>query len=295
MVRKASWSIMAVLLLAVSAFAAPPTLSQALAGLRLPATGPEDAAVTVYEIGNYTCPFCKEAHPVLHKLLAEYKGRIRFLYFPYIRQYDGDSRDASLAAYAAWEQGKFWEMHDLLFESAPELSQERILALADKLGLDRGKIQAAVKGQGRLGELQKGLDLVHTFDVWSTPTLVIGDQVLKGSHPYDDYKAAIEKALAGKKGASVLSPLRKAAGAALAFLFPQALAAEDVPAPQFGSGCAPLYVKVGRARPVAALSTGDEAPPFTLPSSAGGSVSLADFRGKKNVLLAFLPAAFTPV
>jgi protein-disulfide isomerase len=289
--------------LAGAAFAAPQdeaaALTRALAGLNPPVTGPAGAAVTVYEVGNYTCPFCKETHPVLQRILKEYAGKIRFAYFPYVRQYDNDSMNASLAAYAAKEQGKFWELHDMLFESAPDLSMEKILALAARAGADRGKIEASVLAKKHLPELQKGLEALHALDIWSTPTIVIGDKVLKGSRPYEEYKAALDAALAAKRS-SLGDALRSLAARIGEYLLPSARAAEAGAACRLAPGMfgpigAPLYVKVEPGRPVNALAVGDKAPAFSLPSTGGETVSLSDFAGKKNLLIAFLPAAFTPV
>ncbi len=275
------------------------TLGEAVAAMKAPSQGPADAAVTVYEIGNYTCPFCQEAHPVIARLLGEYPGKVRFVFIPYVRQYDKASQDASVAAMEAWEQGKFIQLHDLLFQSAPDLSPAKLSELASKAGLDVAKVAAAVSEGKRMDELKRYLDVLHSFDVWGTPTVLIGDQVLKGAQGYETYKAAIDAALAraGGKGAS---RERFSPGRLADLLFPRAFAAEPAPASEFGPGCAPLFVKVGPALPLNPLKkknlkVGDKAPAFTLPSIRGGSVSLADFAGKKNVLLAFLPAAFTPV
>src|SRR5512138_899703 len=86
------------------------TLQSAVAAFKAPSKGPADAPLTVYEIGNYTCPFCQEAHPIINRLLAEYEGKVRFVYIPYVRQYDKSSQDASVAAMEAWSQGRFFQL-----------------------------------------------------------------------------------------------------------------------------------------------------------------------------------------
>ena len=206
-----------------------------------------------------------------------------------MRRYSHDSRNAALAAWAAWDQGKFWEMHDLLFENAPELERANLDSLALKLGLDMGKFTKAMDEMSHLPELQENLDRVHEIDVWSTPTTIINGRLIKGVQPYENYKSAIDEALAeGKSSDSKRSPLERVLG----FLRPNSAHADGS---IFGQGKVPLYVKVPDLKPVNEPAVGEIAPDFTLPSTGDTDVSLGDFKGKKNVLLTFLPAAFTPV
>ena len=206
-----------------------------------------------------------------------------------MRRYSHDSRNAALAAWAAWDQGKFWEMHDLLFENAPELERANLDSLARKLGLDMGKFTKAMDEMSHLPELQENLDRVHEIDVWSTPTTIINGRLIKGVQPYENYKSAIDEALAeGKSSDSKRSLLERVLG----FLMPNSAHADGS---IFGQGKVPLYVKVPDLKPVNEPAVGEIAPDFTLPSTGDTDVSLSDFKGKKNVLLTFLPAAFTPV
>jgi hypothetical protein len=206
-----------------------------------------------------------------------------------MRRYSHDSRNAALAAWAAWDQGKFWEMHDLLFENAPELERANLDSLARKLGLDMGKFTKAMDEMSHLPELQENLDRIHEIDVWSTPTTIINGRLIKGVQPYENYKSAIDEALAeGKSSDSKRSPLERVLG----FLMPNSAHADGS---IFGQGKVPLYVKVPDLKPVNEPAVGEVAPDFTLPSTGDTDVSLSDFKGKKNVLLTFLPAAFTPV
>jgi hypothetical protein len=205
-----------------------------------------------------------------------------------MRKFSGDSRNAALAAWAAWDQGKFWEMHELLFQHAPELQRPDLEALARKLGLDMAKFNKAMDDMTHLPELNANLDRIHELDIWSTPTIIINGHVLKGAQPYDNYKAVIEQVLHGKA-----SGWRKLLFRVLAdFPGPGRVHAQDS---SFGRGTVPLYVMVPPARPVNEPKTGEQAPDFTLPSVDDRMVTLSSFRGRKNVLLTFLPAAFTPV
>lgn len=206
-----------------------------------------------------------------------------------MRRYSHDSRNAALAAWAAWDQGKFWEMHDLLFEKAPELDRPALDDLARKLGLDMAMFKKSMDEQTHLPELQENLDKIHELDIWSTPTTIINGRILKGAQPYENYRKMVEEALGQssrrRNRPSVLSSLLWA-------LTPPEVHAESK---VFGQGKVPLYVRVPDAKPTNEPKVGEEAPDFTLPSVNDTRITLSDYRGKKNVLLSFMPAAFTPV
>ena len=208
---------------------------------------------------------------------------------PYMRRYSHDSRNAAMAAWAAWDQGKFWEMHDLLFEKAPELDRPALDELARKLGLDMKKFSKAMDDQIHLSELQENLDRVHKLDIWSTPTTIINGTVIKGAQPYEIYQKAVDEALRSSGQKVSRRSLMAVLGAVLS---PPAASADSG---AFGQGKVPLYVKVPAARPVNDLEVGEMAPDFTLPGVDGRHITLSDYRGAMNVLLTFLPAAFTPV
>ncbi|MBN2719681.1 MAG: thioredoxin domain-containing protein [Proteobacteria bacterium] len=221
------------------------------------------------------------------RLVEEYEGKIRFTMVPYMRKYSNHSRDAALAAWAAWDQGKFWEMHDLLFENAPELERPDLERIAKEIGLDMEKFKKALDDRTHLPELNENLDRIHELDIWSTPTVFINGTIYKGAQPYENYKKAIDEILEGKTG-----PVSFLFKTLLPFNGPsEAFAAES----SFGMGKVPLYVMVPPSRPTNEPRVGEEAPDFTLPSTQDTDVTLSDYRGEKNVLLTFLPAAFTPV
>jgi hypothetical protein len=180
-------------------------------------------------------------------------------------------------------------MHDLLFENAPELERSALDDLARKLGLDMPKFTKAMDEMGHLPELQENLDRVHEIDVWSTPTTIINGHLIKGVQPYENFKSAIDAALAAGKSSDSQQGLLEGL---LGFLMPNSAHADGS---IFGQGKVPLYVKVPDLKPVNEPAVGEIAPDFTLPSTADTNVRLSDFKGKKNVLLSFLPAAFTPV
>ena len=101
------------------------------------ATGPDDAPVTLVEYGDYECPYCGMAHPIVKRAQRELGSKLRFVFrnFP-LAEAHPHSRLAAQAAEAAGAQGKFWEMHDTLFEHQDALEVQDLVGYAELLGLD---------------------------------------------------------------------------------------------------------------------------------------------------------------
>jgi len=107
------------------------------------AQGPADAPVTLVEYGDYQCPYCGEAYPVIKAVQGMFGDRLRFVFrnFP-LSQAHRYAQLAAEAAEAAGAQGKFWEMHDALYENQDQLGQALFEVLVARLGLDAGRFEA---------------------------------------------------------------------------------------------------------------------------------------------------------
>src|SRR5207244_640749 len=99
--------------------------------------GPADAPVTLVEYGDYECPYCGAAYPIVNELQARMGESLRFVFrnFPITTSHP-HAEQAAEAAEAAAEQRRFCEMHDLLYENQRRLSDQDLHAYADQLGLD---------------------------------------------------------------------------------------------------------------------------------------------------------------
>jgi protein-disulfide isomerase len=146
------------------------------------AVGPEDAPVTLVEYGDYECPYCGMAHPIVKRARQELGSRLRFVFrnFP-LAEIHPHARLAAQAAEAAAAQGRFWEMHDMLFEHQDALEAEDLLGYAKSLGLDTAKfardLEAATYAKRIRDDFRNGVK----SGVNGTPTFFVNGDRYEGS------------------------------------------------------------------------------------------------------------------
>lgn len=115
---------------------------------KAPSIGPAKASVEVVEFADFECPFCIKNADLLRELVEQYPGQLRagFRHYPLGRKHK-QAVPAAKAAWAAQQQGKFWEMHDALFSSAGQLDAEVIRGHAEAIGLDMEKFDRDSESQ----------------------------------------------------------------------------------------------------------------------------------------------------
>src|SRR5881296_1226724 len=120
--------------------------------------GPSSAIVTLLEYGDYQCPFCGDAYPIIKKLQQYFGDQLRFVFrnFPLTRVHAYAQRAAE-AAEAAGGQGKFWEMHDHLFEHQEALDVKDLVRAAVALGLDKAKFEREVAEHAYADRVQQDI------------------------------------------------------------------------------------------------------------------------------------------
>jgi protein-disulfide isomerase len=166
--------------------------------------GRPDAPVTIVEFADFECPACGNfaniTGPDVKKRLVE-TGQARLQFYPLPLNIHKNTWDASLAAACADDQGKFWEMHDRLFQGQYDWSGQAtsnprkvIRAYAQELGLDMGKYSACMEDERHRPRIQASYDYAVSMNVGSTPTFLIGGKMYPGSLPYDRIKALVDEA-----------------------------------------------------------------------------------------------------
>lgn len=169
--------------------------------LNAPFKGPEDAPVTIIEYTDYQCPYCKRVQPTLKTLLKEYPGKIRFAVMNNPLSFHKRALAAAMATRAAGNQGKFWEMHYLLFENSRKLNEADLVGYAKDIGLDVDKFNTDRKDEKLKAEILKEQKQAVQNNATGTPAFFINGKKLSGARPLASFKAAVDSALKAKKGA----------------------------------------------------------------------------------------------
>jgi protein-disulfide isomerase len=164
-----------------------------------PAQGSAEAPVTIIEFTDYQCSSCAKLRPVMDRLLAEYRGKVRLVARDFPLQQHPYAFKAAEAAEAAREQGKYWEYTTILFQNQGALGSDQLKEYASQTGLDRARFDAAL-GSGKFADrVQRDLREGAKLGINSTPAVFVnGRRVMEKNR--ESLTAAIESAL--KKGAS---------------------------------------------------------------------------------------------
>jgi protein-disulfide isomerase len=156
------------------------------------AQGEESAPVTLVEYGDYECPACGAAYPVVKELQARLQDEVRFVFrnFP-LSQIHPHAEHAAEAAEAAGEQGKFWEMHDCLFEHQRQLDDEHLARYADELSLDTPKLLRELAEGTQKARVREDFMSGMRSGVNGTPTFFINGERHDDSYEFDALLKAI--------------------------------------------------------------------------------------------------------
>jgi formate-nitrite transporter family protein len=151
-----------------------PTLLADAVGARDHVRGSSDAPVTLLEYADFECPFCGRWFPELQRVLQDLGPRVRFVFrhFP-IAEHHPHAESAAEVAEAAGAQGKFWEMHDLLFRRQAALDDGHLLAYVRELGLDAVRVERELEQQVHRARVRDDIESGLRSGVSGTPMFFI--------------------------------------------------------------------------------------------------------------------------
>ena len=143
--------------------------------------GNMDADLVIVEYGDYQCPYCGAAYPILKKLMSQFGDQIKFVFrnFPLseMHQY---ARAAALAAEAAGLQGKFWEMHDAIYENQRALNEMLLMKLAEKLELNLPQFEEDIKSPKLAEKVDADFESGVMSGVNGTPSFYVNGKKFDG-------------------------------------------------------------------------------------------------------------------
>lgn len=158
--------------------------------------GPVAATITLVEYGDYQCPYCGAAYPEVKKVQKELGSKLRFVFrnFPLTRIHEF-ALNAAETAEAASAQGKFWEMHDFLYEHQATLGDPKVaLGFAEKIGLDTRKFSSGISQHKYQPTIKQDFDGGIRSGVNGTPTFYVNGVRHDGEPTAEDLVKALRRA-----------------------------------------------------------------------------------------------------
>ena len=148
------------------------------------------------EFVDFECPFCgRYARDTLPQLRREYGDRIRYVSRQFPLDIHPDAVGAARAAECANEQGRYWQLHDLLFAHQDALGKRDLAGYAQKAGLDMGSYATCLRAPATRARVERDLEDGRRYGVTGTPTFFINGRVIRGAQPYAQIKSQLDAAL----------------------------------------------------------------------------------------------------
>ena len=160
-------------------------------------------SVQLVEFGDYQCPACGAAYPNIKQIMKDYDGKVTLYFrnFP-LTQIHQNAMMGAEAAEAAGAQGKYWQMHDALYDNQKEWgelngteAEDKVLGYAKGLGLDTDKMKSDIDNEKYKQVIQQDMADGNALGINATPTLYVNGTQVQGGYDYNTIKAAIDSAL----------------------------------------------------------------------------------------------------
>jgi protein-disulfide isomerase len=161
-----------------------------------PAKGPANAPLVVVVFSDFQCPFCKRVEPTLAEMEKHYAGKVRVVWKNYPLPFHNNAKPAAEAAMAAQAQGKFWEMHDKLFENNSALDRASLEKYAAELGLDLPRFKADLDAERYKDRIEGDMAEGSAVTVVGTPAVFINGRKIAGAYPFETFQLIADAELA---------------------------------------------------------------------------------------------------
>jgi protein-disulfide isomerase len=163
-----------------------------------PRRGPEKAKIEVVEFSDFQCPFCNRVNPTLDQIEKEYGDEVAIVFKHLPLAMHSKAPAAHAASEAAHRQGKFWEMHDLLFANQRELSPQKYEEWAQQIGLDLDRFRKDSASPAVKKKVDSDAAEAARLGVTGTPGFFVNGRFLSGAKPFESFKQVIDEELKKK-------------------------------------------------------------------------------------------------
>jgi len=159
-----------------------------------PTRGPSSAWVTIVEFGDFECPYCGQVEATIQSVDAARPSKVRWVWKQFPLSFHPRAVPDAIAAECAYAQGRFWEMHDLLFAHQDAQSDSDVAAYAQQIGLDAATWQLCLNSAPPQQRILTDENDATSASVQGTPTFFINGVALVGAAPESDFISAIDSA-----------------------------------------------------------------------------------------------------
>jgi len=157
-----------------------------------PAIGSKTQKIVLLEFSDFQCPYCAKAHETLKQFMATNQNQVTLVYkFLPLTQIHQEAMNSAKSAWAAGQQGKFWEFHNALFTQQDKLGEPLYVATAKALNLDLKKFDQDRQGEAASAAIQKDVELAEKLGVAGTPFLVMNGNPLSGAVEVPELEALL--------------------------------------------------------------------------------------------------------
>jgi len=160
-----------------------------------PSIGPADAVVTIVEFSDFQCPYCGRGAKTVKEVVDKYKGKVRLVFQDFPLPIHADAPKAAEAAACAGDQGKFWEMHDEMFQKQDRLKVVDLKRYAVGLGLDAQAFNTCLDSGQHAADWKRTKALGEYYGVSGTPGFFINGVPISGAAPLQEFTLIIDDEL----------------------------------------------------------------------------------------------------
>ncbi len=162
---------------------------------KAPVRGNPKAPVTVVEFSDFQCPYCVRSRPTVNRVRETYGDKVRWVFRHFPLDFHAQAEKAGEAAACAGEQGKFWEMHDLLWTNTAKLQVGDLKAHAATLGLDAPRFGQCLDSGKYAGLVEADREAGQGYGVSGTPAFFVNGRPLVGAQPFDAFAQIVDDEL----------------------------------------------------------------------------------------------------
>ena len=163
---------------------------------QFPAKGGTNPEVTIISFSDFQCPYCSKSDATMNQLLSSYGDKVQLVFRNMPLASHKEAKSAAVAGYCASQQGKFWEMHDLLLKNSDQLGADLYLSLASEIGLDTSKFQSCLSAEASANAINTDLADASALQIQAVPSFLLVSKTrsvkVTGALPVSEFQSKID-------------------------------------------------------------------------------------------------------